>query len=82
LHNYEKKIIQLQAEGKLPAERGKVYDFKVAHDDWCRVYNGGECNCDPDMTAVEITDRNRQQVAKMIAVDSAEFRKEVDKKKV
>ena len=59
-----------------------MYDFKVAHDDWYRVYNGGECNCDPDMTAVEITDRNRQQVAKMIAVDSAEFRKEVDKKKV
>lgn len=22
----------------------------IAHDDWCRIFKGGECNCSPDVT--------------------------------
>lgn len=83
MHNYEKKIQKMLAEGKLPTpERGKVYDSKVSHDSWCRIYNGGECNCDPDITITEITAANRDRVARVISDDMQEFKKLIDKKKV
>ena len=82
MHNYEKKILALQAAGKVPSGPGKFYDCKVSHDDWCNVYRSGECNCDPEITYTEITDKNRDQVAKMITDDSAEFRKKIEEKKV
>jgi hypothetical protein len=47
-HNYMKKLLKLQAEGKLP--KVGLHDVDVAHDDWCQVYQGGYCNCDPDIT--------------------------------
>ena len=46
-HNYMKKLLKLQAEGKLP--KVGIHDVSVAHDDWCQVYKGGYCNCDPDI---------------------------------
>ena len=46
-HNYMKKLLKLQAEGKLP--KVGVNEVDVAHDDWCQVYRGGYCNCDPDI---------------------------------
>lgn len=46
-HNYFAKVMALTAT----VERGKVYVVTVAHDDWCAIYGGGYCNCDPDVTA-------------------------------
>jgi hypothetical protein len=80
MHNYLKKLERLQHEGKVPAEKGKSYDAKIAHDDWCHVYNGGECNCDPAISFVEITEKNSEQVAKQIVDDSKEFRAKVKDK--
>ena len=82
MHNYLKKIEKLKSEGKFPSEPGKFYDAAVAHDDWCHVYLGGECNCDPEITVVEVTKENRDQVAKKISEDSVEFRKRVKEKEV
>ena len=80
MHNYLKKLEKLQREGRVPAEVGKAYDGKVAHDDWCHVYNGGECNCDPDISFVEMTENNLRQVMKQVADDSKEFRARVEDK--
>ena len=80
MHNYLKKLQRLQLEGKVPIEQGKSYDTKVAHDDWCNVYKGGECNCDPDISFIEITESNVQQVVKQVAADSKEFRAKVKDK--
>jgi hypothetical protein len=33
---------------------GKTTVVRVAHDDWCAIYNGGECNCDPDISYHEL----------------------------
>ena len=34
----------------VPYERGRVYHTVMAHDDWCEIYKGNECNCDPIVT--------------------------------
>jgi hypothetical protein len=52
-HNYLKKILRLQQEGKLPGDGsggGSVHDLEVKHDDWCRLLRDGSlCDCDPDI---------------------------------
>jgi hypothetical protein len=46
-HNYHAKLVKLQEQGKLPA--GSATEVEIAHDDWCAIYGGGYCNCDPDI---------------------------------
>lgn len=33
-----------------PLERGKLYHVVMHHDDWCRIYSGEDCNCNPIAT--------------------------------
>jgi hypothetical protein len=46
-HNYLKKLIKLFDQAKLPKAGLVVLD--VYHDDWCAIYRGRYCNCDPDI---------------------------------
>ena len=48
VHNYQIKLERMHAEGKLPRTVG-VRDINIFHDDWCGIYKGGRCNCDPDI---------------------------------
>jgi hypothetical protein len=45
-HNYMRKVLALG--GLVPP--GALADIDTLHDDWCDVYHGGFCNCDPDVT--------------------------------
>ncbi len=45
--NYKKKISQLQRKWKLSP--GSVLSLNIQHDDWCAIFRGGICNCDPDI---------------------------------
>jgi hypothetical protein len=80
VHNYQKKLMQLQSEGKLP--QGGFTNVTIKHDDWCRTYNAGECNCDPEIEFTEVTDENKETVARRISKDTAEFRAKMKKKMV
>ena len=82
MHNYLKKLERMQREGKFPIEKGKQYSAKIAHDDWCQTYNGGDCNCDPEISFVEVTAENSEKVAKKIVEDSKAFRDRSKKKVV
>ena len=55
-HNYYKKLIKLLDEGKMP--RGCLSQVDVYHDDWCRIYRGGYCNCEPDIIVWPPPERN------------------------
>jgi hypothetical protein len=46
-HNYMKKLVELYKQGKLPT-RG-VSDIYFFHDDWCGIYRGRRCNCEPNI---------------------------------
>ena len=81
MHNYEKKILVLQAEGKIPTTPGKTSSIAVGHESLCNIYYGGECNCDPSITVTEVTNENRRAVADRINKGTAEFRERMNKKK-
>ena len=51
-HNYIKKINRLYAEGKLNTNVG-LHMLNISHDDWCDIFDGGLCNCDPDIELAE-----------------------------
>jgi hypothetical protein len=46
-HTYMKKLLRLYAEGKLPTR--DLWLLDIYHDDWCGIYRGRRCNCDPDI---------------------------------
>jgi hypothetical protein len=71
-----------QIEEKVPNEKGKLYSSAVQHDDWCQIYRGGECNCDPDITFTEFTKENRANVTRRIDEETAKFQEKVRKKMV
>ena len=48
-HNHRAKINRLCAAGKIPVVPGSVNSIAVVHDDWCAIFAGGFCNCDPDI---------------------------------
>jgi len=50
-HNYSARLLELAAEGVL--EEGKGYITEIRHDDWCAIWGGGICNCDPDIEVEE-----------------------------
>ena len=49
MHNHIRKIMALVQKGALRAEPGSIQSIDVAHDDWCKIFDGGLCQCDPDV---------------------------------
>lgn len=47
LPGYLKQILEMQARGELAGASGETSHITVSHDDWCMVWNGGACNCEP-----------------------------------
>jgi hypothetical protein len=47
-HNYYQKVIELFEQGKVPP--GCIREVDVWHDEWCDIYRGGYCNCEPEVT--------------------------------
>lgn len=47
-HNYLVKIDRMRRDGMFPP--GTVGEIDIRHDDWCDVYTGGYCNCDPGVS--------------------------------
>ena len=79
MHNYVKKIQALLEHGTLGCQPG-LYSLGIAHDEWCQMYLGAECNCDPDITIVEVTAANRDEIIAKIAKDTADFQRTAQKK--
>jgi hypothetical protein len=48
-HNYIAKIHAMWRTGALPREIG-LHMLDVAHDDWCAMFEGKRCDCDPDIS--------------------------------
>ncbi len=45
--NYVSKIARLIE--KNPQLRGCALLIDIRHDDWCAIYSGRPCNCDPEV---------------------------------
>ena len=46
-HNFYRKILRLHIAGLIP--QACLSEITILHDDWCAIYFGGYCNCDPDI---------------------------------
>jgi hypothetical protein len=46
-HNYFRKQMELLAAGVI--RPGQVALVDIYHDDWCQIFTGGYCNCDPEI---------------------------------
>ncbi len=46
-HNYNKLIAAYVPKELL---QPGVYIFQIAHDEWCKIYQHGNCNCRPRIT--------------------------------
>ena len=55
-HNYMKKVMELFRQGKL---RPGIMPADICHDDWCGIYKGGYCNCDPEIKVYRVVDVER-----------------------
>jgi hypothetical protein len=55
-HNYFPKLMKFIEQHQLP--RGCISNVDICHDDWCRVYRGGYCNCDPEIKLWPPPERN------------------------
>jgi hypothetical protein len=51
-HNYNLKLLRMEAEGKVPHGPG-LWHIDIRHDDWCGGLRGKRCNCDPDIRFVD-----------------------------
>ena len=46
-HNYHQRMVRLMESGKV--QPGQLAKLEISHDDWCKIFTGGYCNCHPDL---------------------------------
>jgi len=49
LPNYMVKILEGYQEHPEWYMPGKLVRLHIFHDEWCAIYEGGACNCNPDI---------------------------------
>jgi hypothetical protein len=47
--NYRKIIEAAIKNGTMAPAPGTASTIEILHDDWCVIYQGEPCNCDPDI---------------------------------
>jgi hypothetical protein len=55
-HNYLVKLEELYRQGLIPVP--SVCWVDIYHDDWCGIYRGDYCNCDPDVQVHQLPHRD------------------------
>ena len=49
LPNYVPDVIKLGLRLKHKRHPGEVLHVTISHDDWCSFFQGGLCDCDPEV---------------------------------
>lgn len=47
-HNYHRKLRRLMDEGRINPTPEMINSLQIAHDNWCGIFMGLRCDCDPD----------------------------------
>jgi hypothetical protein len=55
-HNYVRKLLYLRRLGLIP---NGVHIGDIYHDDWCGIWDGKRCNCNPDIRLTPVPDPRR-----------------------
>ncbi len=51
-HHYQTKLLEALLSGKLAIEPGQYKHVEIRHDDWCGIFKGERCNCEPDIVGI------------------------------
>jgi len=57
LGNYVKRMIDAAQE----AQPGTVSHTVIKHDDWCLIFSGKPCNCNPDIEIISDEEYQKRQ---------------------
>jgi hypothetical protein len=52
--HYLAPMAELIRQSRDRLRAGCVYTMQVAHDDWCLVFKGLACNCNPTTTLIDV----------------------------
>lgn len=52
--DYKKVLSQVESA----FQQSSLVQMTYYHDDWCGIYDGRPCNCDPDVVVVPLTDES------------------------
>ncbi|MBI3410587.1 MAG: hypothetical protein HY040_19800 [Planctomycetes bacterium] len=55
-HNYFRKLMAHRE--KYPLAPGTIGEVDILHDDWCAIYKGAYCNCEPEVRERLAVERN------------------------
>jgi hypothetical protein len=47
--NYVAKLVEYCEANAETMKPGTFSVAQVLHDEWCQIFNGDSCNCDPDV---------------------------------
>ncbi len=42
-------LLEKYESGEYPLVKGALTHVEIQHDDWCQIFNGGQCNCNPEI---------------------------------
>jgi hypothetical protein len=51
--HYLEPMVELIRQSRDRLKAGRVYEMQVAHDDWCLIFKGQVCNCNPTTTLID-----------------------------
>ena len=57
-HNYQAKLQSLIDQGKIPSKG--LFKADIYHNYDCTIFEGGYCNCDPDIVILHHKEKGRQ----------------------
>lgn len=60
VHNYIPLLLKLFVEGKIKG----FNDVDIRHDDDCSIFNGGYCDCEPDIVIRKDSSQSSRKVRK------------------
>ena len=59
--NYIKKVIE--ESKKIDFTKPAVHHMDIFHDDWCAIFQGKPCNCNPDVKLLP-SDKSPKPISK------------------
>ncbi len=52
--NFASRVARLLELYEDKMKPGHTYELRIRHDEWCRHWEGGCCDCNPECSLVEV----------------------------
>lgn len=59
-HAYMRKLKRMFERGLIKVMPETLNDIVIMHDEWCHIFKGKICNCDPDVGPIVSRDKTKE----------------------